>query len=77
MSHRSSRIDGALLDIAGAAEYLGLTPSALRHQIERGRVPALRLGGRVFLRRQALDQHLERLEREWVKARGRERDARR
>lgn len=63
------RANGALLDISGAANYLGITESALRHQLERGRLPALRLGGRVYVRRETLDRHLAKLEGEWIKAR--------
>ena len=49
----------ALLDVASTAEYLDMTESAVRHQIERGRLPALKLGGRVFVRQQTLDHHIE------------------
>ena len=41
----------ALLDVRGAALYLGLSPKALRRHLERGRVPYRRLGRKiVFVR---------------------------
>lgn len=58
---------GELFDVRRGAAYLGVTECALRHQLERGRIPALRLGGRVYLRRRTLDRHLEQLERQWAK----------
>jgi excisionase family DNA binding protein len=64
------RVNGALLDVKSAADYLGVTASAMRHMLERGAVPGLRLKGRVYLRRATLDRHLERLERDWMRARG-------
>lgn len=70
MSRRSSRVAGALLDIPAGAEYLGVTTSTLRHWVERRHVPALRIGGRVLLRRETLDRHLAQAEREWMRARG-------
>ncbi len=41
----------ALLRIREAAPYLGMTQKALRHRIDRGQVPAVHIGGSVFLRR--------------------------
>ena len=62
---------GELLDVRGTTEYLGApTESSVRHMIERGHLPALRLGGRVYVRRETLDRFLERREREFAKARG-------
>ena len=62
--------DGAILDVGAAAAYLGRTQSTLRHWIERGHIPALKIGGRVFLRRATLDRFLADREREWMRARG-------
>lgn len=59
-----------MLDVASAAEYLGVTESAMRHMIERGHLPALRLGGRVYLRRETLERHLKKLERQWTRVHG-------
>ena len=61
---------GKLLDVRAAAGYLGFTESAVRHMLERGRLPGLRLGGRIYLRRETLERHLERLERAWVRTSG-------
>jgi excisionase family DNA binding protein len=52
-----SRDDG-FLDVAGAAEYLALTPKAVRHKVERGQLPHHRVGRRVLFDRAEL--------REWV-----------
>ena len=70
MAQSETRKTGALLSVRATADYLGMTQSAVRHQIERGRLPALRLGGRVYVFRRTLDRHLEKLEREWMRARG-------
>ena len=60
----------ALFDVRGGAKYLGRTQSTLRHWIERGHIPALKIGGRVFLRRATLDRFLADRELEWMQARG-------
>jgi hypothetical protein len=46
---RPRRFDGALWDIATAAQRLGETPKQARSQIARGLLPHRRLGGRVVL----------------------------
>ena len=48
-----------LLDVSGAAEYLSRTPSAIRHMIAKGTLPAVRRDGRVYLDRQDLDTWVE------------------
>jgi excisionase family DNA binding protein len=48
-----------LLDVTGAADYIGRSPSALRHLIARGTIPCVRRDGRVQLDRQDLDNWLE------------------
>jgi excisionase family DNA binding protein len=48
-----------LLDVPAAAEYIGRTPSALRHLIAKGTIPTVRRDGRVQLDRQDLDNWLE------------------
>lgn len=50
---------GRLLDVPAAAEYIGRTPSALRHLIAKGAIPCVRRDGRVQLDRQDLDNWLE------------------
>jgi excisionase family DNA binding protein len=50
---------GRLLDVSAAAEYIGRTPSALRHLIAKGKIPCVRRDGRVQLDRQDLDNWLE------------------
>ena len=41
----------------------------VRHWIERGYLPALKIGGRVLLRRATLEKFLEGREREWIASR--------
>jgi len=48
-----------LLDVSAAAEYIGRSPSALRHLIAKGAIPCVRRDGRVQLDRQDLDNWLE------------------
>ena len=50
------------LTVPEAAEYLGLSESGVRRQVERGRLPVKRLGTRLLIDRQQLDRHLERLD---------------
>jgi hypothetical protein len=44
----------ALLTVALAADFLGLTEKALRRRIERGQIPVVHAWGRVYLRRSDL-----------------------
>jgi excisionase family DNA binding protein len=48
-----------LLDVCTAAEYIGRSPSAVRHLIAKGTIPCIRRDGRVQLDRQDLDRWLE------------------
>jgi len=48
-----------LLDVRAAAEYIGRSPSALRHLIAKAAIPCVRRDGRVQLDRQDLDNWLE------------------
>lgn len=54
-----ARDQGRLLDVNGAAEYIGRTPSALRHLIANRKITCVRRDGRVQLDRQDLDNWLE------------------
>jgi excisionase family DNA binding protein len=65
-----NREDTLLVDVRTAAKLLGgLGESTLRRWISRGRVPVLRLGRRVFLRREALDTLIANSERLMVRER--------
>ena len=44
------------LTVEQTAEYLGTTPKAIRHRIDRGRLRVVRDGRRVYVDRQALDE---------------------
>lgn len=53
--------DGARwLTVTQAADYLGLTSTAIRRRVERGTIPFGRLGSRVLIDREALDIQIER-----------------
>jgi excisionase family DNA binding protein len=54
-----ARDKGRLLGVPAAAEYIGRTPSALRHLIAKGTIPSVRRDRRVQLDRQDLDNWLE------------------
>ncbi len=43
------------LTVDEAAAYLGITAKAVRRRADRGRLPVIRDGGRVYLDRDALD----------------------
>ena len=45
-----------LLTIAAASDWLGMSQRALRARIWRKQVPIVRVGGRVYLDREALNQ---------------------
>jgi hypothetical protein len=55
------RIDGAMLDVHGAARLTGDTEKAVRAKIARGLLPYRRLGGRVVFLRSELLAFLEAL----------------
>lgn len=52
-------IQPRLLDVDGAAVYLGRTPAAIRKMIERGTLPATKLDGKIQLDRVVLDNLIE------------------
>lgn len=61
-SNRPNVKNGSLttgyLRVKGAAEYLGTTEKVIRHLIDRGVLPSFRLGGRIYLSREEIDQRL-------------------
>jgi len=42
--------------VAEAAKELGLTPTAVYRHVQRGNLPAVRLGRRVLISREVLDR---------------------
>ncbi len=46
------------LPIDEAADYLSITPGAVRKRIERGSIPSTRSGGRRYVDREKLDRTL-------------------
>jgi len=59
MTANTKRNTGRLMDVQAAAEYIGRTPSAVRHLIAKGAIPCVRRDGRVQLDREDLDKWLE------------------
>ncbi len=59
LSAALDRNKSRLLSVPAAAEYIGRTPSALRHMIAKGTIPCVRRDGRVHLDRQDLQNWLE------------------
>src|ERR1017187_5556049 len=53
------RNKGRLLNASAAAEYIGRSPSALRHLIAKKTIPCVRRDGRVQLDRHDLDNWVE------------------
>lgn len=49
---------GAVLDVAGAASFLGSTASAVRHRVARRLLPFRRLGSRIVFLRSEIEQFL-------------------
>ena len=64
MAHSKAKktINGALLDIAQGAEFLGITQRALRARVARHQVPFRKMGGRVVFVRVELEKWIEALE---------------
>lgn len=54
MSLREAEGDEVLVDTDKAAEILAMTPAALRKAVERGHIPAQRMGRRLRFRRDEL-----------------------
>ena len=55
-------INGALLDVTHAADFLGITERALWARIARNQVPYRRWQGRITLRRDELEKFIEALD---------------
>jgi hypothetical protein len=60
--YRRRRYEGALLDVAAVAAEKGGSEKAWRAKIARGEVPYVRLGGRILMRRAALEEYIAALE---------------
>jgi excisionase family DNA binding protein len=58
---RAARDDRRWLTVAACASYLGVSETAVRRRITRGRIPVRRQGRSVLVDREALDRELERL----------------
>lgn len=55
-SHVSTR---RLVDVRGAAEYLGCSPAAIRQKVARGELPTVRLDGKNRFDLRDLDMLIE------------------
>jgi excisionase family DNA binding protein len=49
-----------LVDVRGAAEYLGCSPAAIRQKVARGELPTVRLDGKNRFDLRDLDELIER-----------------
>jgi len=58
-TERGSAIQPRLLTIPQAGEYLSRSPAAVRHLINVGKLPAVRIDGRVFLDIRDLERAVE------------------
>lgn len=54
-------VDGALLDVKSAAEFLGGNERWLRRLLERGVVPCKKLGRTIVFKRSELDEFIDEL----------------
>ena len=52
-----------LYGVQEIADYLGMRERQARHQIEKGRIPTFKIGGKICARPTALDAWLEELSR--------------
>ena len=64
MAHSKAKktINGALLDIAHGAAFLGVTQRALRARVARHQVPFRKMGGRVVFVRVELEEFVSSLD---------------
>lgn len=63
MSAATTPTGAPYLTVAECAAYLGLTPKAVYHLVERGQLPCARLGRRVLFVRRSVDATVRGLER--------------
>lgn len=56
------RVNGALMDIATAASFLGTTEKTIRGQVSRRLIPFRRLGGRIVFVRHEIESWVASLE---------------
>ena len=56
--------ESRLLDVSGAARYLGVSAGFIRNQIAERRMVHYKLGGRVMFRREDIDQFVDQNKRE-------------
>lgn len=48
-----------LTDVAGIAEYLGLTPEAVRSKAKKGQIPVVRIDGALRFDLRKIDRWIE------------------
>jgi predicted DNA-binding transcriptional regulator AlpA len=61
MKRRATPVNGALLDVRAASQFLGGTERWLRRLLERGVVPCRRIGRNVFFKRSELEEFVDAL----------------
>lgn len=52
---------GALIHISVAAKQLGLSEYQMRGLVEKGEIPATRIGNRTYLLERSLSEYLDRI----------------
>lgn len=55
------RINGAMLDVAGAADFIGVTPNGIRARVARHRIPYRRDHGRIVFLKAELEVFMQAL----------------
>ena len=58
MKNTTATDSSRYLPVAKAAEYLGMTPKALRCRVDRGTIPYRKIGGRLAFDRRELDRFI-------------------
>jgi len=61
MKRRATPVNGTLLDVKSAAEFLGGSERWLRRLLERGVVPHRRIGRNLYFKRSELEEFLDAL----------------
>lgn len=60
--------DGDILDVRGAAEYLGFTPWTVYRYYRDGKLPGQKIGGRLRFSKKAIERYLSKFNKPPVRA---------
>ena len=61
MKRHATPVNGALLDVRSASQFLGASERWLRRLLERGIVPCRRIGRNVFFKKNELEEFIDEL----------------